>query len=178
MRVCITFFMLLWICVNNLYGVIVPVSLQVLLKSIYAPALFSVYSKDYGMLYCELYGVASIVREFQGEKCAVDAESAKKMRHFAMTYTRNKIFLEQQYRVGYSNGWCFLQNGANLFNAQIVKDGYAVIQTFDRSAEDVLVDLERLESLAKLQKKGLWKEWGEEMECLKKTLKQIQETKE
>ncbi|MDE5602857.1 MAG: thermonuclease family protein [Helicobacter sp.] len=159
--------MLLWICVNNLYGVIVPVSLQVLLKSIYAPALFSVYSKDYGMLYCELYGVASIVREFQGEKCAVDAESAKKMRHFAMTYTRNKIFLEQQYRIGYSNGWCFLQNGANLFNYEIVRDGYAIVQHFDSIAENVLKDLETLEEEAKIQKKGLWREWEEEMGCLK-----------
>lgn len=152
--------------------------MQILLKTIYAPTLFSGYAKEYGRLYCQLYGVAGVVSAFKNEECEISEQSAKEMRHFAMTYTQNKIFLEQQYRVGYSNGWCFLQNGANLFNAQIVKDGYAVIQTFDRSAEDVLVDLERLESLAKLQKKGLWKEWGEEMECLKKTLKQIQETKE
>lgn len=170
MRVCIIGFMLLWICVNNLYAVIAPVSLQVLLKSIYAPALFSVYNRDYGMLYCELYGVASVAKAFKGEKCEVSADSARKMRHFAMTYTRNKIFLEQQYRIGYSNGWCFLQNGANLFNYEIVRDGYAIVQHFDTIAENVLKDLEVLQSEAKAQKRGLWREWGEEMSCLKVTL--------
>ncbi|WP_233704032.1 thermonuclease family protein [Helicobacter mesocricetorum] len=170
MRTCFIFLMILWICGNNLYGVIAPVSLQILLKSIYAPALFSAYNKDYGMLYCQLYGVASVARGFQDEKCAVSADSAKKMRHFAMTYTRNKIFLEQQYRIGYINGWCFLQNGANLFNYEIVRDGYAIVQYFDTNAENVLKDLEILEIEARTQKKGLWREWGEEMNCLKVAL--------
>lgn len=150
-----------------------PVSLQVLLKSIYAPTLFSVYNKSYGMLYCQLYGVAGVSKSFKNDTCEVSPQAVKEMRHFAMKYTRNKVFLEEQYRLGYKNGWCFLQRGGNLFNAELVRDGYAVVQHFDITESAVLADLEVLESVAKAEKRGLWKEWGKEMECLKRTLQEI-----
>lgn len=150
-----------------------PINTRALVKSIYAPALFSVYSKEYGMLYCQLYGVASIYREFENEMCVIDKKAAREMRHFAMQYTRNKIFLEEQYRLGYKKGWCFLQNGGNLFNAQIVRDGYAVVQYFDISESKMLEDLQILENIARKEKRGLWREWEREMNCLKNSLQQI-----
>ncbi len=155
--------------------VFTPISLQVILKSIYAPALFGVYSKDFGLLYCQLYGVATPSKSFKNEICEISEKSLKEMRHFAMNYTQNKIFLEQQYTLGYQNGWCFLQNGGNLFNAQIIKDGYGIVQYFDLSQGEILAKLETLENIARSQKKGLWKEWAREMECLKSSLEQISE---
>ncbi|TLD86512.1 thermonuclease family protein [Helicobacter sp. MIT 05-5294] len=150
-----------------------PISRQVILKHIFAPTLFSVYSKDYGMLYCQLYGVAGVSKSFSSETCEVSQRAVKEMRHFAMQYTRNKIFLEEQYRLGYTKGWCFLQRGGNLFNAELVRDGYAVVQYFDIGESAVLADLEVLESIAKAEKRGLWKEWEKEMDCLKRTLQEI-----
>lgn len=154
------------------FSYVAPLNFQVLLKHIYAPTLFSVYSKDAGMLYCQLYGVAGVSKDFKGDGCEVSKKSVKEMRHFALTYTQNKIFLEQQYRVGYVKGWCFLQNGGNLFNYEIVRDGYAVVQHFDATAEaqGVMADLEELEAIAREEKRGLWKEWEKEMNCLKVTL--------
>lgn len=165
----------LLLCFNpNLFAFATPpVNAQVLLKRIFAPTLFSVYSKDYGTLYCQLYGVAGVSKSFSNETCEVSQKAVKEMRHFAMQYTRNKVFLEEQYRLGYKNGWCFLQRGGNLFNAEIVRDGYAVVQYFDLEESAVLADLEVLESIAKAEKRGLWKEWGKEMECLKRTLQGI-----
>ncbi len=150
-----------------------PINRQAIVKHIFAPTLFSVYSKDYGMLYCQLYGIAGVSKSFKNDTCEVDKRAVKEMRHFAMQYTRNKIFLEEQYRLGYKSGWCFLQRGGNLFNAELVRDGYAVVQYFDITESAVLADLEVLESIAKAEKRGLWKEWGKEMECLKKTLQEI-----
>lgn len=153
--------------------VFTPVALQAILKSIYAPALFGVYSKDFGKLYCQLYGVATPSKNFQSEICEIDPKTLKAMRHFAMNYTQNKIFSEQQYFLSYQNGWCFLQNGGNLFNEQIIKDGYGVVQYFDLTQEEVLVNLETLENVARNERKGLWKEWAKEMECIKSTLRGI-----
>lgn len=153
--------------------VFTPISLQVILKSIYAPALFGVYSKDSGNLYCQLYGVATPSKSFKNEICEISEKSLKEMRHFAMNYTQNEIFTEQQYTLGYQNGWCFLQNGGKLFNEQIIQDGYGIVQYFDLSQGEVLAKLEVAENIARAQKKGLWKEWNQEMECLKSTLRQI-----
>lgn len=158
----------------NLFAFATPsISMQVLLKSIYAPTLFSVYNKRYGMLYCQLYGIAGVSKSFQNDTCEVNQQAVKEMRHFAMQYTRNKVFLEEQYRLGYKNGWCFLQNGGNLFNAELVRDGYAVVQYFDLTESAILADLEVLENIARSEKRGLWKEWSKEMECLKRTLQEI-----
>ncbi len=150
-----------------------PLSLQVLVKSIFAPTLFSVYNKEYGMLYCQLYGVAGVSKSFKRDACEIDAKTVRAMRHFAMQYIRNKIYLEEQYRLGYKNGWCFLQRGGNLLNAEIVRDGYAVVQSFDRTEEGVLQELELLESIAREEKRGLWREWEKEMQCLKIALREI-----
>ncbi|MDD6055203.1 MAG: thermonuclease family protein [Helicobacter sp.] len=150
-----------------------PLNLQVLMQSIYAPALFSVYSKDYGNLYCQLYGIASISKEFKQEMCEITKQAAKEMRHFAMKYIRNQIYLEQQYRLGYKNGWCFLQNGGTLLNAALVRDGYAVVQYFDTTESQILEELETLEAIARKEKRGLWNEWEKEMNCLKSALRQI-----
>ncbi|MCI5968489.1 thermonuclease family protein [Helicobacter sp.] len=152
-----------------------PVSVQVLMQHIFSPTLFSVYSKDYGILYCQLYGVAGVSKSFQWEGCEIAPQTLREMRHFAMQYAQNKIKLEQQFRLGYKNGWCFLQKGGNLLNAEVVRDGYAVVQYFDLSEEKTLKDLEKLESIAKSQKNGLWKEWEKEMECLKTALNEIAE---
>ncbi|MDE5925132.1 MAG: thermonuclease family protein [Helicobacter sp.] len=170
------FLILLGLCLTslNLFAFATPpISRQALMKHIFAPTLFSMYSKDYGMLYCQLYGVAGVSKSFKNDTCEVSARAVKEMRHFAMQYTRNKVFLEQQYRLGYKSGWCFLQRGGNLFNAELVRDGYAVVQYFDITESAVLADLEVLESIAKAEKRGLWKEWGKEMECLKRTLQEI-----
>ncbi|TLD83179.1 hypothetical protein LS70_005360 [Helicobacter sp. MIT 11-5569] len=150
-----------------------PVSMQVLMKHIFAPTLFSVYSKDYGMMYCQLYGVAGVSKSFKWGGCEITPQALKEMRHFAMQYVQNKIDLEQQYRLGYKNGWCFLQRGGNLYNAEVVRDGYAVVQHFDLSEEETLRSLEELEMIARSEKRGLWKEWGQEMQCLKIALKEI-----
>lgn len=170
------FLILLGLCLTslNLFAFATPpISRQALMKHIFAPTLFSMYSKDYGMLYCQLYGVAGVSKSFKNDTCEVSARAVKEMRHFAMQYTRNKVFLEQQYRLGYKSGWCFLQRGGNLFNAELVRDGYAVVQYFDITESAVLADLEVLESIAKAEKRGLWKEWSKEMECLKRTLQEI-----
>ncbi|MBX7491532.1 thermonuclease family protein [Helicobacter turcicus] len=150
-----------------------PVSMQVLMKHIFAPTLFSAYSKDYGMMYCQLYGVAGVSKSFKWASCEITSKAFREMRHFAMQYVQNKIELEQQYRLGYKNGWCFLQRGGNLFNAEVVRDGYAVVQHFDLSEEKTLNDLEQLETIARNEKRGLWKEWGQEMQCLKTALGEI-----
>ena len=150
-----------------------PVSMQVLMKHIFAPTLFSVYNKDYGVMYCQLYGVAGVSTSFQWENCEISPQALKEMRHFAMQYAQNKIKLEQQFRLGYKNGWCFLQKGGNLLNAEVVRDGYAVVQHFDLSEEKTLNDLEELESIARSEKRGLWKEWESEMQCLKTALSEI-----
>ena len=147
-----------------------PLSVRVITKKIYAPAIFGVYAKDFGMLQCQLYGVASITKAIDSGLCQISPRAAKEMRHFAMQYTRNKIFLEEQYRAGYKKGWCFLQNGAHLFNAEIVRDGYGVVQYFDTSEQKILEDLEKLEKIAKKERKGLWREWAKEMQCLKTAL--------
>lgn len=161
------------LAVLHLYSfVFTPITQRVILKNIYAPAVFSVYSKDNGMLYCQLYGVASASKDFKRD-CQITPKAIKEMRHFAMNYVRNKIFLEQQYTIHYQNGWCFLQNGGNLFNEEIIKDGYGVVQYFDTSQPEIIEKLEILENLARSQKRGLWKEWNQEMECLKSTLRQI-----
>lgn len=163
---------------NVLFAYIIPpVTTSVLLKYIYAPTLFSVYSRDYGMLYCQLYGVAMVSKSFDSDTCKVPDRAVKEMRHFAITYTQNTIFLEQQYRIGYKNGWCFLQNGGKFFNAQLVENGYAVVQYFDISEPKIIEDLEILENNARKNKRGLWREWEQEMECFKNTLRGIaQET--
>lgn len=155
------------------FAFVYPPSFQVLMKSILAPAMFSVYSKDMGMLYCQLYGVASIEKAFQSDMCEITPKAAREMRHFAMQYTRNTIFLEEHYRAGYKKGWCFLQNGAHLFNAQIIRSGYGVVQYFDKSESAILGELEVLEALARENRRGLWNGWEKEMDCLKRTLKTI-----
>ncbi|MDA3967545.1 MULTISPECIES: thermonuclease family protein [Helicobacter] len=163
-----------FLLVLNLYAyTIPPVTTSVILKYIYAPTLFSVYAKDYGMLYCQLYGIAMVSQSFKSENCEVSPRAVKEMRHFALTYTQNTIFLEQQYRIGYKNGWCFLQNGGKFFNAQLVENGYAVVQYFDISEPKIIEDLEVLENIAKTNKRGLWREWEQEMECLKSALRGI-----
>ena len=86
---------------------------------------------------------------------------------------RNKIFLQKQYTIHDQNGWCSLQNGGNLFNEESIKDGYGVVQYFDTSQPEIIEKLEILENLARSQKRCLWKEWNQEMECLKSTLRQI-----
>ena len=159
--------------VQSFAFVIPAVSLQVLMQQILSPTLFSVYSKDYGILYCQLYGVASVSKSFEWEDCEVSSQRLKEMRHFAMQYVQNQVKLEQQYHLGYKNGWCFLQKGGNLFNAQVVRDGYAVVQYFDVSEEKMLKDLEKLESIARNEKRGLWREWEAEMQCLKTALGEI-----
>lgn len=150
-----------------------PVSMQVLVKHIFAPTLFSVYNKNYGTLYCQLYGVAAVSKSFKRDICEISDRAVREMRHFSMQYVRNKIYLEQQYRLGYKNGWCFLQKGGNLFNAELVSDGYAVVQHFDNTEGQVLEDLEILESVARAEKRGLWREWEKEMQCLKTALGEI-----
>ena len=47
------------------------------------------------------------------------------------------------------------------------------MQYFDTSQPEIIEKLEILENLARSQKRGLWKEWNQEMECLKSTLRQI-----
>lgn len=162
--------------VLDLASFVAPLNLQVLLKSIYAPTLFGMYSKDVGLIYCQLYGVAGVSTPINTPDCQISAQKVKEMRHYAMQYTRNKLFLEQQYQIGYLDGWCFLQNGGQVFNAQIVRDGYAVVQNLETSsaAEVFRADLELLENNARSEKRGLWKEWEKEMACLKGALKQLQ----
>ena len=155
------------------FGFSIPsVSVNALMQRIISPTLFSLYSKDYGMLYCQLYGVAGISRCFVGQDCEVTLQSLREMRHFAMQYVQNTIKLEQQFHIGYKRGWCFLQKGGNLLNAKVVRDGYAVVQYFDGEEEGVLKDLERLEPVARKEKRGLWREWEVEMNCLKETLRE------
>ncbi len=174
----ITFLVLALFCMPLFSLVFTPIPLQGILKSIYAPALFGVYSKDFGRLYCQLYGVATPSKNFQSDICEINPKTLKAMRHFAMNYTQNKIFSEQIYFLSYQNGWCFLQNGGNLFNEQIIKDGYGVVQYFDLTQEEVITKLETLESVAKNKRKGLWKEWAKEMECIKNTLREIAKEKQ
>lgn len=89
------FVLLLGLCLAspNLFAFATPpISRQALMKHIFAPTLFSMYSKDYGMLYCQLYGVAGVSKSFKNDTCEVSARAVKEMRHFAMQYTRNKVF--------------------------------------------------------------------------------------
>lgn len=148
-------------------------STRAIMKSVYGPTMFRIYARDYGTLYCQLYGVASVYSPFKTEACELTARDVKEMRHFALTYTQNHIKNEEQYRLGYKDGWCFLQNGAHTFNAQIVRDGYAVVQHFDRDDPQFMAELETLEAIARRERRGLWNEWPKQMECLKKSLNDI-----
>ena len=102
------------------------------LIGIFAPTLFSVYNKNYGTLYCQLYGVAAVSKSFKRDICEISDRAIREMRHFSMQYVRNKIYLEQQYRLGYKNGWCFLQKGHCKFTPRclLVTNARAIPEEF------------------------------------------------
>lgn len=145
-----------------------PLSLSAILKEVHSAALFTLYAPSYGYLYCSLYGAVAPLYTDSDSPCQIDPKKAREMRYHARNFTLRQLYMEQQYRLGYVQGFCLLQAGAHLFNATLIKEGYAVAQNSETSGESELLrgELFRLEEIARREQKGLWKEWKEEMECL------------
>ncbi len=89
------------------------------------------------------------------------------MAYHARNFTLERLFLEQKYRLGFASNWCFLQDGGELFNAVLVREGYAPVYPIRlQGTQGILEELLELQEIAKREKRGLWKEWRAEMECL------------
>lgn len=146
-----------------------PVSVFALLKTVYASSLFSMYAPQVGYLYCSLYAVQAPIYTQPDMVCQIEPSRAQKMRWYAKTFTQKTLFLEQKYRLGYADGYCFVQDGAHLFNATIIREGFAVYRPLPKlKGDDVLKsELEQLENIARVNKKGLWGDYAKEMQCLR-----------
>lgn len=159
--------------VGLLWGFEAPVSVQALLKEVHSAARYTLYAPAYGYLGCALYGVAEPFYTTPEMACQADPKRVREMRYHAKNFARRYLYLEQQYRLGYTQGACLLQKGARLWNAILIEEGYAVFVPQDKSEASAILreELERLEAIAKRDQKGLWKEWAKEMECLSSLLK-------
>lgn len=148
-----------------------PVSIQnAILKRVEQAALFSFYTPAYGYLYCSLYGAVAPRYSTPRSTCVIDPKKAREMRYHARNFTLRTLYLEQQYRLGYSKGFCLLQNGAKLFNATLIGEGYAVAQNSDNGSESEALRqrLFILEDVARRERRGLWADYPNEMECLRR----------
>ena len=151
-----------------------PATMFALLKGVYAASLFSMYAPRIGYLYCSLYGVQAPIYTQPEMSCQIDAKKAQKMRWYAKTFTQRTIFLEQKYRLGYANGYCLVQDGAHLFNATIIREGFGVYRPMPKSKGDELLksQLQMLEDVARVNGKGLWGDYAREMQCLRKVARE------
>lgn len=166
-----------WLCVA-LLGICCafepPATMFALLKNVYAASLFSMYAPRVGYLYCSLYGVQAPIYTQPDMSCQIDPKKAQKMRWYAKTFTQRTIFLEQKYRLGYADGYCFVQDGAHLFNATIIREGFGVYRPMPKVKGDNLIkdELQQLEDIARANRKGLWGDYAKEMECLRKVARE------
>ncbi|MGP1449916.1 MAG: thermonuclease family protein [Wolinella sp.] len=155
--------------VSNLHAFEAPLSIYGLLREVHSATLFSFFTPNYGVLSCPLYGAMAPINTAPDAPCQVEPKRVHEMRYHARNFTLERLFLEQKYRLGFAGGWCFLQDGAHLFNAILIREGYALMHDVnikDIDTEQLKKELRQLEEIAKRDKKGLWKEWGEEMKCL------------
>ncbi|MGP1580932.1 MAG: thermonuclease family protein [Wolinella sp.] len=144
-----------------------PLSLHALLKRVHSATLFSFYSPQYDYLSCPLFGVAPLQEPPAGAPCEIAPRRLKEMAYHARNFTLERLFLEQKYRLGFASNWCFLQDGGELFNAVLVREGYAPVYPIRlQGTQGILEELLELQEIAKREKRGLWKEWRAEMECL------------
>ncbi|RAX58595.1 hypothetical protein CCZ01_02075 [Helicobacter monodelphidis] len=147
-----------------------PVSFFGLLKTVYASSLYSVYVPQVGYLYCSLFGVQAPIYTNDEMPCQIDNRRALEMRYHAKNFTLRTLQLEQKYRLGYTDGYCLVQDGAHLYNATMIKEGFAVARSLPKLKGDAVLkdELGILESIARKERKGLWGDYEKEMLCLKR----------
>ncbi len=159
--------------VHVVYAFEPPVSLFALLKTVYASSLYSMYAPQVGYLYCSLFAVQAPIYTQPDMSCQIDNRRALEMRYHAKNFTQRTLFLEQKYRLGYVDGYCLVQDGAHLFNATMIREGFAVYRPLPAVKGDNVLrnELKTLELIAEKNKKGLWGDYAQEMQCLRQIAK-------
>jgi len=147
----------------NLYG---------LLKDIPKASVLTFYTYDYAQFDCPLFGVTSVdvVSESMAQECNITKTDKKLMDYYSSGFYQNTLHIEQKYKYRILGGFCYVHNGAKIYNYQLAKEGYGLffmpenIKTQEAKKELDIIKMLVLE--ARRERRGLWKEWRDEMECL------------
>lgn len=147
-----------------------------LLKRIPAASVPMFYEPDYGEFECPLFAVISVdaLPQKVADDCNITERDFKLMRYYTGGYYENHLHLEQKYKLIFLEGYCFMHNGAKIYNYQLAGDGYGLFFMVDTKKEkEKLQKIKQLVLNAKTNKIGLWKEWQDEMVCLQKSISNI-----
>lgn len=147
-----------------------------LLKHIPTASVPVFYVPEYGEFECPLFGVVSVDNLHQkvADDCNITERDFKLMRHYTTGYYENHLHLEQKYKFLFLESYCFMHNGAKIYNYQLAADGYGLFMMVETKEEqEKLEKIKQLVLHAKTNKIGLWKEWQDEMVCLQKSLSNI-----
>lgn len=145
-----------------------------ILKERYNGVNLLFYNPLYGYINCNTFGINTPDNIFK-TNCNIDNRRFKELSFYAKLYMQRYTHLEQKYKLEFRNSLCVLYSGGDIYNEEIVKSGYAFIVN-----TKVPLEFEKLkrrllyfEEIAKREKRGLWKEWGDEMECLREEIEEL-----
>lgn len=144
-----------------------------LLKRMPSPAVPVFYTPEFGGEFdCYLFGIATtdLLKKELVERCNISKIDKKLMDYYSSGFYQNTLHLEQKYRYRFFEGFCYMFNGANVYNYQLAKEGYGLFMmpksVSSSEAKEVLDRIRFLVLEARRERRGLWREWKNEMECL------------
>eukprot|EP01022_Parablepharisma_sp_SALTPOND_P001827 TRINITY_DN107549_c0_g1_i1.p2 TRINITY_DN107549_c0_g1~~TRINITY_DN107549_c0_g1_i1.p2 ORF type:complete len:207 (+),score=4.92 TRINITY_DN107549_c0_g1_i1:95-622(+) len=89
------------------------------------------------------------------------------MDHYTRGFVYNTLHIEQKYKIEMIDNLCKIYNGADVYNYQLAREGYAFLSlTNITKKNEEIVKIKKLVEKAKNSRVGLWKEWRDEMACL------------
>jgi len=144
-----------------------------LLKRMPSPAVPVFYTPEFGGEFeCYLFGTATtdLVKKELVDECNISKTDKKLMDYYSGGFYQNTLYLEQKYKYRFFEGFCFMHNGASIYNYQLAKEGYGLFMMPEsvntQEAKEILDRIKFLVLEARRERRGLWREWRDEMECL------------
>ncbi|RDU62663.1 thermonuclease family protein [Helicobacter sp. MIT 14-3879] len=144
-------------------NIVVSLEPKYLLNSYYNPNRL-VFRLNSNAFECSMLGV---VVPFYGNSNKCLNETFKKMSNLTIGYMQNNLDMEQLYGVRIINGFCIISFRNIILNEKIISDGYAVVNKGFVNDSEFLDRLLYLQDIAINNKKGLWNNFYNEMQCLK-----------
>lgn len=139
-----------------------------LLNDYYHPNRLVFRTIPKGSFKCSLFGV---VVPYVKESCIISPsarENFRKISNLAIGYMQNNLDLEQMYSVSFVDGFCVVRFRGEVLNEKIIKDGFGILSNYRGGANPALIErLSELESIASEHQLGLWKDFRNELECLR-----------
>lgn len=124
------------------------------------------YNKHFGEIECYMYGVNSS-DNVEKTDCNITEQDKKLMDYYTRGFVYNTLHIEQKYKIELVDNLCKIYNGADVYNYQLAREGYAFLSlTNVTKKNEEILKIKKLVEQAKQKRVGLWKEWFKEMSCL------------